>query len=440
MEGPIKEILRQKIADGLAFPVPEMTRRDVRLPRVPGKALAVVGIRRGGKTFFLWQCLAARLAEKIPREALLAFNFEDERIVGLAAADLSFLVEEYFRLQPQWRDQRRVTFILDEIQVVPGWETFVRRLLDTEKIDLLLSGSSARLLSREVATSMRGRAMEVLVHPFSFREALRHQDAEPTKPWRALPKASRSDLDKRLRDYLVVGGFPEAQGIDPIDRVNLLRGYVDVAILRDVIERHAVSNPVALRWMQRHLLGNPAGSFSVQKFVEALKSQGIPVAKDTAHAYLGHMEDAFLIRTVGLHTGSKRRRMVNPRKAYPIDPGLIPLYERLGRANLGHALETAVLIELERRGSTADYLRTTGGHEVDFIARAPSGRELLVQVSVDVSDPSVFEREVRALAEAAAAHPDAKAVLVTLESLPPRFELPSRIEWRSAADWLLDPD
>ena len=113
-----------------------------------------------------------------------------------------------------------------------------------------------------------------------------------------------------------------------------------------MIERHAVSNPLALRWMQRHLLANPAALFSVQKYYDALKSQGIPVGKDTLHAYLGYLEDAFLIRTVSMHTASERQRMVNPRKAYPVDPGLIPLYERTGRSNLGHALETAVFLGL----------------------------------------------------------------------------------------------
>ena len=112
------------------------------------------------------------------------------------------VVEEYFSLHPERRDSQQVTFFLDEIQEVPGWETFVRRLLDTEKVELFLSGSSARLLSREVATSMRGRAMEVLVHPFSLREALRHRGAEPRSAWADLPKASRSALDKHFRAYL----------------------------------------------------------------------------------------------------------------------------------------------------------------------------------------------------------------------------------------------
>lgn len=286
MESQFREIVRQRIVDAVAVPPPVLTRRDVRLPVVPGKAVAVIGMRRAGKTTFLWQTLADRLSHGTDREGLLYFSFEDERLAGMTAPDLNLIVEEYYRLHPEWRDQRRATFFLDEIQNVPGWERFARRLLDSERIELFLSGSSARLLSREVATSMRGRALEALVYPFSFREYLRHRRREPTKTPDRLTKAQRSALEKDLLEYLTVGGFPEAQGVEPRDRHELLRGYVDVVLLRDVVERHAVSHPVALRWMVRQLLGNAAGSFSVNKFHADLKAQGIPIAKDTLHSYL----------------------------------------------------------------------------------------------------------------------------------------------------------
>ncbi len=339
----MRELLQQLIADSLTAPLPLYTQRDAHLPGVPGKAVAVVGMRRSGKTTFLWQCLANRLAAGAPREALFYLNFEDERLAGLAAPDLQWVVEDYYRLAPHTRDRQRVTFFFDEIQVVQGWETFARRLIDNEQADLFLTGSSARLLSREVATRMRGRALEVLIHPFSFREALRHAGAEPTEPHSRWSRALRMELDERLRHYLIVGGFPEAQGAPIRDRRDLLRSYVDVAILRDVIERHAVSNPLPLRWLQRHLLANPAAQFSVQKFYDTLRSQGIGVGKDTLHTFLGYLEDSFLIRVVSLHSASERQRMVHPRKIYPVDPGLIPIYERAGRPNLGAALETARL-------------------------------------------------------------------------------------------------
>ena len=131
-----------------------------------------------------------------------------------------------------------------------------------------------------------------------------------------LPKAAHSALEKEFRIYLSTGGFPETQNAAMRDRFDLLRGYVDTMLLRDVIERHAVSQPLALRWMVRQLLGNAGGAFSVNKFHHDLRAQSVPVGKDTLHAFLAHLEDALLIRTVSIATTSERRRMVNPRKAY----------------------------------------------------------------------------------------------------------------------------
>lgn len=436
MDGQYRQVIRQKLVDTLAEPIPAFTRRDLKPPGVAGKALAVVGMRRSGKTTYLWQLLSGRLARGAPRETLVYFSFEDERLAGMSAVGLGLLLEEYYRLHPESRDRQRVMFLLDEIQVVPGWESFVRRILDTERIDVCVSGSSARLLSREVATSMRGRAMELLVTPFSFREYLRHLGHEPDRDPQGLPKAARSRLQKDLREYLVAGGFPETLGITPRDRFELLRGYVDVVLLRDVVERHAVSQPLALRWMVRQLLGNAAGAFSIHKFHNDLRAQGIPVAKDTLHAFLGHLSDAFLLRTVSVASGSERRRMVNPRKVYPIDPGLIPVFDRTGRANTGHALETCVLQELERRGAEVSYVRTEHGFEVDFLAHNTDGSADLIQVCSEATDAAVCEREVRALREAAGEHRGARMHLVTLDAQVP-MEVPRSIAVHDAADWLL---
>jgi predicted AAA+ superfamily ATPase len=223
---------------------------------------------------------------------------------------------------------------------------------------------------------------------------------------------------------------------DTRDHADLLRGYVDVVMLRDVIERHEVSHPVALRWMVRHLLGNAAGTFTVNKFYNDLKSQGLQVAKDTLHHYLKHLEDAFLIRTVSILADSERQRMVNPRKIYPIDPGLISLFDRTGRANLGHALETCVMLELERRGAEIYYIRNKTGTEVDFCARYANGKEDLIQVSVSLDAPAVREREVAGLRDALKEHSRASAHLIVLEP-EPVSGLPKNIRWHAASQWLL---
>ena len=208
-------------------------------------------------------------------------------------------------------------------------------------------------------------------------------------------------------------------------------------MLRDIIKRHNISNPIALRWLQRHLLGNPAAPFSIQKFYDALKSQGLPISKDSLHAFLSYFEDAFLIRTTSLLAGSERQRMVNPRKAYPIDPGLIPIYERTGRDNLGHALETAVFIELLRRGCEVHYFRTPQGFEIDFHATNPDGNTLLVQVCADASDPATLNRELRSLLDAPRDGRIGQRLLILLEPPPSGSTIPDGIEVVPAIEWFL---
>ena len=432
------DLLRLKLAESLAANSPALTRRDVALPGVPGKAFAVIGVRRGGKTSFLAQCRADRLAAGRPRDGQLQLALEDDRLAGMSVADLGWLLEEHARMFPALRASGALTLYLDEVQTVVGWEQLVRRLMDQGGVELFVSGSSAKLLSREVATSLRGRAMEVLVHPFSFREALRHRGAEPTQPFDRLDATGRAELDHNLRLYLTEGGFPEAQGASPRDREALLRGYVDVVVLRDVIERHAISKPLALRWIERQLLSNPGGPFSVKKHYDTLRSQGMAVGKDTLHDYLAHLEDAFLVRTISMHSASERQRMVNPRKAYPVDPGLINLFERTGRTHHGRALETALLLELERRGYEVTYVRTPEGFEVDFLAHRAGEAPLLIQSCLESEGDATWTRELRALESAAKAHPTARPFLVTLDAAPPRRPLPPGLTWAPAARWLLE--
>ena len=209
-------------------------------------------------------------------------------------------------------------------------------------------------------------------------------------------------------------------------------------MLRDVVERHNVRNVTGLRWLVRHLLGNAGGLFSMEKFRAALKSQGIPIAKDTLHQLLAHLEDCFLVRIVWMESTSERQRMVNPRKAYPVDPGLIPVFDRTGRANLGHALETAVLVELERRRYEVTYVRTAEGYEVDFLARAADGGTELIQVCADLSDPATAARECRALAAAGKRFPRARRRLLTLtqDGLP--AAVPAGTDVRTVGEWLLE--
>lgn len=440
---PVRVSLHPVLAEKLSValePAPALatTRRDVSLPAVPGKAHAVIGMRRAGKTTFLRQLLQERRAA-LPLERALYLSLDDDRLANLELEQLGFLLEEYYRRHPAVRGRETVHWFLDEIQLVPGWERFVRRALDTEKVEIAVSGSSARLLSREVHTSLRGRGMPTVIRPFSFREFLRHHGEEPTKDSRRWTPAARSLVEKRFRQFLVEGGFPEAQGLEPALRIELLQGYVDTVLFRDVVERYAVSQVAALRWLVRQCLRNPAGSFSVHRLHQDLRSQGHGVAKDAVHAMLGHLLDAFLLSAVPLATESERQRNSNPRKLYPADPGLIKAFDASGRANLGHALETAVLNELERRGAEIGYVKTGDALEVDFLARHAGAGEDLVQVCADVSSRDTLERETRALQVAAKHHPRAiRRLLVLDRDALVRVRVPG-IEVQPAYEWLLAP-
>jgi predicted AAA+ superfamily ATPase len=407
-------VLQEKLTAGLA-PVSEegWTPRDTGLPAIHNKVHTVLGMRRVGKTTFLRQ-LQKEQQQVLGPERAVYLSFDDDRLADLPLSQLDALVEEYYRYLPALRGREVVWWFFDEIQVVTGWERFVRRLMDTEKVAVVVSGSSARLLSRGVHTSLRGRGFETVLRPFSFREFLRHRGEEPQKHPSRLCPPERSLIEKRLREYLEIGGFPEAQGIETRFRIQLLQGYVDTLLLRDVVERYRVTQIAALRWVVRACLRNPAGLMSAHRLYRDLKSQGHSVSKDTVHALLGYLVDAFLLTLVPLDTESERQRNTNPRKVYPADPGLMGAFDTSGRANLGRALKTAVLNELERRGAEVGYVKTEEGYEVDFLARFSDRPSLLVQVCAGASAPEVLERELRALNSASRKYPRAERVLIVL--------------------------
>ena len=433
-------VLNEKLNAAVA-PGPELvaTRRDAALPAIPGKVHAVIGMRRAGKTTYLRQ-LQSQWRASVEPARVVYLNFEDDRLAGLPLEQLGMLLEEYYRSYPEWRGRETVWWLLDEIQVVNGWERFVRRLMDTERIEVVVSGSSARMLSREVHTSLRGRGTETVIRPFSFREFLRHRGEEPEGKARALTSAKRSRVERFFGEYLAVGGFPEAQGLAAGLRVDLLQGYVDTVLFRDVVERRGVTQVAALRWLTRQCLKNPAGSFSVHRLHQDLKAQGLGVAKDALHAMVGHLEDAFLLRCVPLATESERRRNSNPRKIYPVDTGMIGAFDRTGRSNVGHALETVVLHELDRRQAEAGYVRTGTGHEVDFLARFHGGREELIQVCADTGPAETRERELQALEEALREHPRATPKLLVLNFEQLAVKVSPGVTVQAAYQWLLDAD
>lgn len=373
----------------------DATPRELSLPDLCNKIKVVIGMRRTGKTHFLLQRIKKMLSDNPAiLTRILYLNFEDDRLLPLTASTLGELLDEFYTLYPENHD-KECFFILDEIQNVPQWEITVRRFFDTKKVDIYLTGSSAKLLSKEIATSLRGRSLATEMWPFSFNEYLvAKKIAPPKKPF---GKISQDRFLKILRDYLQSGGFPEVINLEAIDRNRILQDYVDVVIFRDIIERYNISNITLVKYLIKTLITNSGAPFSVNKFFNDLKSQGMNVSKMTIHDYLGYIEDAYLVFSVPLYSESLRKVQTNPRKIYTIDTGLIYAYTNSISENLGHLFENLFYIDLRRRGYEVYYYLTAERYEVDFLVKDYKNELQLFQVVWDASNSETMEREKRAL-------------------------------------------
>lgn len=420
------------VADHLARSYPEPTPRDVALPSVPGKADVVIGMRRSGKTWRVFQHLQALRDAGVPRELTLYVGLEDDRIAPATTKLLDETLQALERVAPE--DTRERWLLLDEIQVVDGWERFVRRVLDQGLARVVLTGSSAKLLSREVATALRGRSLATELLPFSFAESLAHRGI--AAPRGAVGSRARTLMERELDRYLTVGGFPEVQTLADDLRRRVIQEYVDVVLLRDVIERHAVTNVPALRYLVRRLLRSPAAKLSVHRIHGELRGAGIAVGKDALHEYLAHLEDAFMTFSIAVDSRSEKRRAVNPRKHYLVDPGLAWASSFDAPADVGHRLENTVYLELRRRGATVAYHVGETGGEIDFVARWPTGDVDWIQVAMELDEPSTRGRELRAF-EAMPKGAGHRAIVVTRHGEERLTEGGRTIEVVPAWRWLL---
>lgn len=393
--------VEQLIADFQERPLPRVSPRLTTLPEASNLARVVIGMRRSGKTYLLFQEMQRLVAAGVDRGHILYVNLEDDRLQPLAPGALDSMLETFYRLNPVARSEGAYLF-LDEIQAVAGWPRFARRVLDTESARLYVSGSSAKMLSTEVATEFRGRGYAVELLPFSFAEALLYAGVE--LPTSVPGSRSRSRLEAAFADYLRAGGFPDVQALAEDERIQVLQDYVQLVLLRDIIDRHEVRNVHAVRSFALSLLQSSGSLTSVNKVANDLRSRGIAVGKDTLYAVLDHLADAFLLFTVPIFNRSLRTREANPRKVYAIDPGLAFAVAHAGVSNLGARLENAVYLELRRRlhgtrDGVISYYSTKTGHEVDFIVGDPETGHAtqLVQVCTDLAQVDTRQREVRAL-------------------------------------------
>lgn len=412
MEERFSRIFALRLRESEQEPLPAATPRTQRLFQLPGKVDAVIGMRRVGKSWFLLQRMRELQAAGVPRERMLYCDFEDEQIAGLEARHLTLLEEAFYELHPESRGQECWLF-LDEIQEVPGWEKFVRRQASHHNLHLAVTGSSAKLLSTEIASSLRGRALTTELLPFSFREALAHRQVEVPSSWPATGP-QRSRLRAEFTGFLRDGGFPEVQGLSGEAWRRTLQSYLEIALLRDIAERHGIANLTALRFIVRRLLRCVGSRSSAHALHQDLKSQGITLGKNQVYEFVAHCEDAMLLYFLPIHAGSIRRQQMNPRKVYAVDHGLVRACVASGRDDTGHHLENIVYIELRRRGEVLGYHSTASGREVDFVFRDQQGDLHLIQACAELDSAATRARELLALGEAMGEVTAASACIISL--------------------------
>jgi len=373
--------------------------RRLAIERVPGKATVCIGVRRSGKSTYLFQLIEHLLASGIPRENILYLNFFDDRLHNLRSDNLGLIAEAYFALYPEKKNTETVYCFFDEIQEVPGWEPFVERLMRTEKCEVTLTGSSARMLSKEIATQMRGRALSWEIFPFSFREFLDYKGIDSEGP---LSTKKRLLVQKAFEEYWESGGFPEVVGLGRDLRIKIHQEYFHTILFRDVVERHDVSHPKSVTDLAHWLMDNTASLYSVNSLTGYLKSLGHKAPKSAVSDYLEWFEDAYFLFTVRIYDASLARSNTNPKKKYCVDHALVTSVSSGILVNSGHLLENLVFTALRRLHREIYYYKTRTGREVDFIVPLQNRGRMLVQVCDSLAEPQTRKRETTALGEAMA--------------------------------------
>tara|TARA_B110000459_G_scaffold118274_1_gene130451 strand:+ start:1123 stop:2373 length:1251 start_codon:yes stop_codon:yes gene_type:complete len=371
--------------------------RDIRFPQTDGLVKVAIGMRRAGKTYSLFQVINALISRGIPKEQILFIDFEDDRLVPMSMKEMGELLDSFYTIYPE-NHTKKCYFFLDEVQNIDGWHQVIRRYLKSKDIEITITGSSAKLLSKEINTSLRGRALAIEIMPYNFNEfRSAHNLAIPKLPF---SRQAYDIANKQMESFFIKGGFPAVQHMEPHDWRATLQSYIDTVILRDIIERHNISNAALLKYLIKTLIINAATVFSVNKFYNDIKSQGYKVSRETIYNYLNYIEDAFLIFRVPLYSESARLQQTSSNKIYVIDNGLINASSLKIKDLYNKYLENQVHLDLRRQDKDIFYYNTKNGYEVDFVTVAKNGEREIIQVTWDMSDPQTAEREQRALEHA----------------------------------------
>lgn len=374
----------------------QLIRRDALFE--PHSNYVLVGLRRAGKSYLLYQHAQELLQQGHKAEEILYFNFEDDRLAGVELADLDTIklaYEEMYSWQP--------IFMLDEIQIVDGWEKFARRLAD-HNYRVYITGSNAKMLSSEISTTLGGRYIVQNVFPFSFSEYLTATDVQLPDGWQYLPC---TEVKRALNEYFRQGGLPELLRIEPAFKRQWLSNLYNKIYFGDIVSRHSIRNILALKTLLRKLAESVKQPQSYNRLANIVSSVAGKVKTDTITDYLGYIEDTCIIFSVE-NIAAKLQDKLSNKKYYFIDNGFLYLLLLDPETSL---LENIVAITLyERYGD--DLYFYNDKVEVDFCLFE---NQIAIQVAYSIADQKTRDREVQGLLAYHHRYPSARLLLVTMD-------------------------
>jgi uncharacterized protein len=372
--------------------------RDIQIATVPRKATVIIGVRRSGKSTWQHEKIEALLDDGIPAQNICFIDFSDDRLDFLRGerSDPSVITDTYYGMYPHMHEQK-VHFFFDELQYVNRWAQFVNRIQTTENCEVYISGSSAKLLSKELATELGGRTFTWEMFPFSFREFLRANG----RPQTISDISSRDEIIGAFGDYMAKGGMPERLVL-PKETMAVMyfQSLVSDVLARDLILRYNIPHPLQLKRLVHMLMNNMSRLVSVNKLKQRLAAERNKLSPELIGDYMDKLEDCYLLFTVPRRSYNMAVQAVNPKKVYCVDHAIAQAVSHATSENNGLALENLVFVQLRRTMENVFYYKTARGDEIDF-AVGPDSDIHLIQVCWRLGDQETTrKREIGALLDA----------------------------------------
>ncbi len=383
-------------------------KRDFSFRELPGMAVIIVGARRSGKTSLLRSYARMLVDGGLPKEKICYMNFFE----SMEDMTISLVEKAYFELYPEFQDEADVWFLFDEVQNLEGWGRGVSVLMDRHPCHVVLTGSSAKYLSVDIADEMRGRGLSNSFYPLSFREFCRFNGVE-VQGGGIYPISLQNTLSNLFSSYLERGSYPALAAVDDESlRQMVLNDYFDLAYSRDIIDRFEVTKGTLLRKLLFRLVKNSGSPYTVARLVHILKSEGFPTSAELVASYIEMIKDTKFMEEVEIY-GTESERKRNPRKLYAVDHQMAVLFREFGYSE-GIVLEHAVFSALLRTGMKISYYRDADSYETDFVVSDISMvPRALVQVSYRLEENRT--REIRGLRSAMSALGMRRGIIVTLD-------------------------